>query len=146
MHAAREDLPTFALAVSPSGVPYLRAPQEGDEVLDGPRAAPIAEAFERSAGAGVLRLGAVEVGTPLPAPFAFFRDLGHELVATLCARADLEEVRDRVEIAPPTERLEAMATATPPGAGAEYVTAGALGSLWEAASAELRRELAAWHG
>ena len=36
MHAARGDeLTAFALAVSPSGVPYLRAPQEGDEVLDG---------------------------------------------------------------------------------------------------------------
>jgi non-specific serine/threonine protein kinase len=146
MHAARDELTAFALAVSPSGVPYLRAPQDGDAVLDGPRAAPIAEAFERGAGAGVLHLGAVEVGTPLPAPFAFFRDLGHELMASVCARADLEDVRDRVEVAPPTERLEAMATAAPPGAGAEYVTGGALASLWGSTSAELRRELAAWRG
>ncbi len=146
MHAVRHEPTPFALAVSPSGVPYLRAPQEGDEALDGPHSAPIAEAFERGAGAGIRRLGAVEVGTPLPAPFAFFRDLGHELVASVCARADLEETRDRVDIVRPTERLEAMATAAPPGAGTEYVTAGALGSLWESTSAELRRELAAWRG
>jgi len=146
MHVALDELTAFALAVSPSGVPYLRAPQEGDEVLDGPRAAPIAKAFERGAGAGVLHLGAVEVGTHLPGPFAFFRDLGHELLASLCARADLEEVRDRFEVAPPIDRLEAMATAAPPGAGAEYVTAAALGSLWESASGELRRELAGWKG
>jgi non-specific serine/threonine protein kinase len=146
MPAAREELTAFALAVSPSGIPYLRAPQESDAVLDGPRAAAIAEAFERGAGAGVLHLGAVEVGTPLPAPFAFFRDLGHELMASVCARADLEDLRDRVDIAPPTARLEAMAKATPPGAGAEYVTTVALDSLWESAAAELRRELAAWRG
>jgi hypothetical protein len=35
----------FALAISLSGVPYSRAPREGDAVLDGPRAAPIAEAL-----------------------------------------------------------------------------------------------------
>ena len=146
MQAARDELTAFALAVSPSGVPFLRAPQESDEVIDGSRAAAIAAAFEGGSGAGVLHLGAVEVGTPLPAWVAFFRDLGHELVASVCARADLEDVRDRLDLSPPTERFEAMATAVPPGAGAEYVTPGALGALWESASRELRRELAVWRG
>jgi superfamily II DNA or RNA helicase len=146
MQAAQTEHSAIALAVSPSGVPYVRTPLDGDEALDGPRAIPIAAAFERGTGAGVLYLGAVEVGTSLPTPFAFFRDLGHELLAVVCGRADLESVRGRVDVAPPIERLQAMASALPPLAGAEYVTSDTLGALWTSALSELRRELAAWRG
>jgi len=59
-------------------------------------------------------LGAVEVGTELPPPFGYFRELGHELVARVCAHPDLETLREGVRIEPPLERLEAMAGAAPP--------------------------------
>ena len=144
MQTARSDRPGLALAVSPSGVPYTRAPEDGDDALDAAPVVRIATAFARGAGAGVLHLGAVEVGTPLPAPFAYFRDLGHELVASVCARADLEEIRDRVDVAAPSERLAAMAAAAPPMTGAEYVTSETLGATWVAAVEALRRELSAW--
>ncbi len=146
MDAAALALSPVALAVSPSGTPYLRAPQEGDETLEAARAVAVAAAFERGAGAGVLHLGAVEVGTPLPGWFGFFRDLGHDLVASVCARADLEDARERVEVAPPAGRLEAMAASVPPGAGAEYVTADALRGLWASVASALRAELAVWRG
>jgi hypothetical protein len=38
------------------------------------------------------------VGTAIPAAFASYRDLGHELVARLCASAELEELRERAPL------------------------------------------------
>jgi superfamily II DNA or RNA helicase len=143
---AAPELSAITIAVAPSGAPYVRGPEESEDAIDGARAVAIAAAFARGAGAGILHLGAVEVTTPLPAPFAFFRDLGHELVATACARADLEEVREKVDVPAPAARLEAMAAAVPPLAGAEYVTAETLRAAWEGAARELRREIAAWRG
>ena len=137
---------SLALAVSPTGVPYVRAAEDGDAGVSDERSAAIAAAFEKGAGAGVLHLGAVEVGTALPPPFAFFRDLGHELVALVCARADLEDVRERIEVTPRAERLQAMAAAVPPFTGAEYVNEAELGAVWASALDALRGELARWHG
>jgi non-specific serine/threonine protein kinase len=135
-------------------VPYLlpsapapaRRGEEADAALDDARSASIAAAFEPGAGAGVLHLGAVEVGTALPPPFAFFRDLGHELLAQVCARADLEEVRGRIDVAPRAGRLQAMAAAVPPFAGAEYVNEEALAAVWASVVAALRQELGRWRG
>jgi non-specific serine/threonine protein kinase len=67
-------------------------------------------------------------------------------MASVCARPDLEEERDRLDVPPPTERLEAMARAVPPIAGGEYVTTASLAGLWSAALEELRRELGRWRG
>jgi hypothetical protein len=110
----RTELSALALAVSPSGNPYVRAAEDGDDALDGPRVAPIAAAFDRGAGAGVFHLGAVEVGTALPAPFAYFRSIGHDILTRLCARADLEDARERVDVEPDSERLQAMERASRP--------------------------------
>jgi non-specific serine/threonine protein kinase len=142
----RTELSALALAVSPSGNPYVRAAEDGDDVLDGPRVALIAAAFDRGVGAGVLHLGAVEVGTSLPAPFAYFRAMGHEIMTRLCALAALEDARECVEVESDSERLQAMARAAPPFTGAEYVTETSLGSVWRSAALELRRELSSWRG
>jgi SNF2-related domain/SNF2 Helicase protein/Helicase conserved C-terminal domain len=136
----------LAFAVSPSGRPRV-APAEADEdALDGDRAAAVAAAFERGAGAGVLHLGAVEVGTSLPAAFGFFRTLGHELVARLCARTDLESLRGRVRVDPPADWLAALAAGAPPMRGAEYVTAEALEAVWREAGEAFAAEVSSWKG
>ncbi len=44
-------------------------------------------AFERGAGHGLLELGICEVGTALPAEFAYWRDLAGRYVTTLCTSA-----------------------------------------------------------
>jgi non-specific serine/threonine protein kinase len=106
----------------------------------------ILAAFERGAGAGLLHLGAVEVATTLPAPFRYFRDLGHELMARACAHPELEEVRDRLRLEPPLDLLQSMSLAVPPMTGAEYVTVETLASLWRDAEAVLKQELSSWRG
>ena len=44
-------------------------------------------AFERGAGHGLLELGIREVGTALPAEFAYWRDFAGRYVTTLCTSA-----------------------------------------------------------
>jgi hypothetical protein len=44
-------------------------------------------AFERGAGHGLLELGIREVGTALPADFAYWRDFAGRYVTTLCTSA-----------------------------------------------------------
>jgi hypothetical protein len=139
-------LPSLSLAVSSSGHPRVFASVDADDALAGKRAGEVREAFERGPGAGVLHLGAVEVGSELPPPFAFYRDLGHELVLRVCAHPDLETVRGRVHVEPPPDRLEQMASATPPMMGGEYVSASALAETWREAGEALRHELAAFRG
>jgi len=137
----------LSLAVSPSGRPRVVEAADGEDALRGDRAARVAAAFERGgAGEGVLHLGAVEVGTDLPPAFGYFRELGHELVARVCAHPELESLRGRLRVDPPLDRLEAMAAATPPMKGAEYVTADALAALWREASEALAGALAKWRG
>jgi hypothetical protein len=136
----------LALAVSPSGRPRLVNAAEGDDASTGDRAAAVAAAFQRGPGAGVLHLGAVEVGTPLPAAFAFFRELGHELLVRICARPDLEKLRERVRIEPPADWLASRAVAVPPILGSEYATAEALAATWVETADAFRHEIASWGG
>ncbi|MGH7438368.1 MAG: SNF2 helicase-associated domain-containing protein, partial [Polyangiaceae bacterium] len=146
MNAAHEPAPGFALVVSPSGFPRLVAAGPEDDAVVGARGKAIATAFERGAGNGILHLGAIEVGTTLPTALAYFRELGHELVARICAHPDLETLRERVRIEPPLERLDPMAGAAPPMTGGEYVTADTLAAVWHEAGEALGEELARWRG
>jgi superfamily II DNA or RNA helicase len=136
----------FALVVSPSGLPRLALAESDDDAVTGERGAAIAAAFEPGAGAGVLHLGAVEVGTSLPPAFSYYRELGHELVARACAHPELETLRERVQVEPPLDRLQAMAATAPPMPGAEYVTSEALAATWRDAGQALGHELARWPG
>jgi superfamily II DNA or RNA helicase len=134
----------LTLVVSPSGLPRLAPAGPDGDVVAGERGEAIAAAFERGAGPGVLHLGAVEVETSLPPALAYFRELGHDLVARVCAHPDLETLRDRVRIEPPLAHLERMAGAVPPMTGGEYVDAGTLAAVWRDAGEALAGELATW--
>ncbi len=136
----------LTLAVFPSGLPRLVSAEADDDAVTDERGAAIAAAFERGPGAGVLHLGAVEVGTELPRAFAFYRELGHELVARVCAHPDLETVRHRILVEAPLDHLERLAGAVPPMRGAEYVTAESLAAVWHDARETLSLELVDWRG
>jgi len=99
----------------------------------------IRQAFDHGAGHGLLRLGAAEVAEVLPPVFVYWRELGNRFVTALCTRPELED--RKVELPPPPEDLEALASAAPLMPGAEYLTADVLRNLWaglgEAFTAEL---------
>jgi hypothetical protein len=91
--------------------------------------------FERGAGHGLLQLGAGEVGTALPAAFGFWREFGARYVTALCTSPG-------AVVAPPSaEDFAALAAGAPPMAGAEYLSATVLASLWGQLNAAFGAEL-----
>jgi hypothetical protein len=90
--------------------------------MGGALARRIQQAFAKSAGHGLLRLGAVEVVQILPPVCAHWRAFGGRYVASLCTRPDVEDRRART--APPSEEdLDTLASGAPPMPGGEYLTA-----------------------
>jgi superfamily II DNA or RNA helicase len=103
-------------------------------------------AFERGAGHGLLELGIREVGTALPAEFAYWRDFAGRYVTTLCTSAQTAgvagpAVASRIET-PPAEILNELASAAPPMPGGEYLNADVLAALWDGIDAACHTELA----
>jgi hypothetical protein len=80
VNAAPAAAPRLTLVVSPSGHPRVVVAADERDAVTGAKGSAVAAAFEGGAGTGVLHLGAVEVGTSLPPAFAYFRELGHELI------------------------------------------------------------------
>ena len=105
-------------------------------------------AFERGVGFGLLELGVREVGTALPADFAFWRDFAGRYVTTLCTAAEplhAAHSADSRGVPPPvSDELAALANAAPPMPGGEYLSAAVLTTLWEQIDAACRAERA--HG
>src|SRR5271154_3484881 len=78
-------------------------------------------AFERGAGHGLLELGIREVGTALPAEFAYWRDFAGRYVTTLCTSVQTAGVAGPAAVSaietPPAEMLMELASAAPPMPG-----------------------------
>src|SRR5580658_4863300 len=66
-------------------------------------------AFRRGAGHGLLELGTREVGTALPAEFAYWRDFAARYVTTLCTSVQTAAVAGPAAVStietPPAEML-----------------------------------------
>src|SRR6202051_1645010 len=101
---------------------------------------------ERGAGHGLLELGIREVGTALPAEFAYWRDFAGRYVTTLCTSAQPAGVAGPAAAStiepPPAEVLAEMASAAPPMPGGEYLNADVLAALWAKIDTACRTELA----
>ena len=116
----------------------LFAPAADAPVLAEALQARLMQAFERGTGHALLQLGANEVGTALPPALGYWRDFAARYVTALCAEPELTAVH----IAPPPRQaLDALAGEAPPMAGAEYLTAPLLLTLWAQLDAALRLEL-----
>src|SRR5215470_10397899 len=98
----REAPAPLVAAVAPDGRVYVERRADAP-ALDPAADARIDAAFARGGGAGLLHLGAAEVGTHLPAGLGFFRDLAARLVAAVC------RMPDAAEVPPPTDELASLA-------------------------------------
>src|ERR1700688_4807577 len=87
-------------------------------------------AFERGAGHGLLELGIREIGSALPAEFAYWRDFAGRYVTTLCTSAQPVRSTDPAVLSPietpPSETLVDLASTAPPMPGGEYLSADVL--------------------
>jgi len=131
----------IAPVLSPRGRLHLAASADPPS-LDPLLAAGVAEAFERGAGHGLLRLGADEVASSLPPGLGYWRDFEARYVSALCTHATIEEDRAPTHVAaPPPEELAKLASGVPPMEGAEYVTGEVLAALWAEIDAAFHIEL-----
>src|SRR5580693_5950928 len=135
--------PALAISLSPQGHVHVDA-SAGSDVTSS--LAQIAKHFERGDGHGVFRLGAAEPETPLPGVLGFWRDVGRAFVVRLCATEDLETLRARIDVEVPPDALAALAAASPPMIGGEYLTPAVLAELCVRMAAAVRDELATWDG
>jgi superfamily II DNA or RNA helicase len=133
------------MALGPILTPHgrlLLAPADDAPQLPPDLARKLEESFARGSGHGLLRLGAEEVGTVLPAVFGYWREFGARYVTAVCT---LPDAGDRGELAAvpalSNEDLETLASAAPPMTGAEYLTASVLQTLWDALDRAFRSEL-----
>ncbi len=124
-----------SLRLTPHGHLLLEQAPDAPDV-DERVASRLAAAFQRGSGAGLLQLGAGEVGHPLPPLFAWWRGFAAQYIAAVCLHATSESGA-LPEVQPPTEAdLAAMVLTAPMMPGAEYLTQDMLRALWrETASA-----------
>ena len=115
-------------ALTPDGTLHL-APAFGTDAPSLPEttATALEAAFADGPGAGLLHLGAAEVGRALPQPWAFWRDF-----AVLFLTARLRALDEANAPPTPVEVLPTMVLAAPPMLGGEYLDPGALERLWAA--------------
>jgi non-specific serine/threonine protein kinase len=112
------------------------APSDDVSALPGDLSRRLESAFARGAGHGLLDLGIREVGTALPAEFAYWRDFAGRYVTALCTSdPDASSIET-----PPPPMLAAIADAAPPMPGGEYLNADVLAALWQQIDAACRAE------
>ena len=134
----------LALILTPHGHLLLTFERDAP-VLAEAQHAKLTDAFTRSAGHGLLHLGAAEVGSALPPTFAWWRDFGARYVMALCATAHTATAqsgeRDGIIAPPPSQALDEWIANAPPMTGTEYLTADVLIALWGELGAAFQFEL-----
>ena len=118
----------LTLRLTPSGHLHLDPSPEAPP-LEQAAAVRLRTAFAQGMGAGLLTLGAVEVGRTFPPVFTFWRDFGSRYVAALRTR---HEGAGGALAAPPPrdEELDSLTASRPLMPGAEYLTPDVLRTLW----------------
>jgi superfamily II DNA or RNA helicase len=96
----------------------------------------LSAAFAQGGGSGLMRLGACEVGQPLPPAFVWWRDFATRYIAALCQHstsggAEVGPSAALVQVPPPVEgELATLVLTAPMMPGAEYLTVDILRALW----------------
>jgi superfamily II DNA or RNA helicase len=127
----RDDEGTLVCSLTPSGRidVHVGGTGEGPPLSSSVRRRILA-AFEVGRGAGLLHLGAGEVGTDLHPTLAYWRDFGQAFVARVCAATDPSDPRHVELPEPEPDDLAAFAQAPPPMLGAELIGPPLLAAAW----------------
>jgi superfamily II DNA or RNA helicase len=93
----------------------------------------LAAAFAQGSGAGLVRLGAGEVGHALPPVFVWWRSFATRYVGAVCLNASGREDDVTLPVVPPLDAgdLASLVLTAPMMAGAEYLTEAVLRALWD---------------
>lgn len=99
------------------------------------------QAFARQGAAGLLHLGTVELETPLPSLFSFWRNFARNYLTGLCQAAGIDDTSLNPVPVPPREELERIIDNCPPMQGFEYLNADTMAGLWEALDQYTQNEI-----
>ncbi|MGO8952046.1 MAG: DEAD/DEAH box helicase [Rhodomicrobium sp.] len=132
----------LAPVLTPHGALVLIQAGDG-AVLAGERGERLERAFARGSGHGLLSLGVDDAGAILPPALSWWRDFGARFTAALCAAPNREKggAAIRTPVLDSAE-LARLADSPPIMAGAEYLSANVLASLWRSMGQALDAELA----
>jgi hypothetical protein len=125
-------MPRLGLRLTPHGRLIAEVQDDAPEI-DAAAHARIAEAFAEGSGAGLVRLGAGEVGQALPPVFVWWRAFATRYVGGVCLNASGREDDLTLPPAPPPDagELASLVLTAPLMEGAEYLTDGVLLTLWD---------------
>ncbi len=131
----------LAPVLTPHGALWLDRADDGFS-LDPELVNRLENSFARSAGHGLLRLGAGETGSSLPPSLAWWRDFAMCFIADLCALGALAQDKERRALdTPAISQLESLIDQAPPMQGAEYLCPRVLSKLWKDMATALEVEL-----
>jgi non-specific serine/threonine protein kinase len=126
-----------SLALTPQG--HLRLVSDAESPPLPPELVErLAAAFDRSAGHGLLHVGAREVGSALPPILAYWREFAARYVTALCATPEDAQIA-----VPPLDvaTIKSLVFDAPPMRGAEYLSSDVLTNLWAQIDAAAREAL-----
>ena len=129
------------LVLNPAGHLIFHTAGDDNRPFPGDAAKRIGEAFAQQGAAGLLQLGTVELETPLPPLFSYWRDFSRNYLTALCQAAVLDDAVLQALPLPPREELERIADACPPMQGFEYLNSDTLAKLWEALDRHTHSEI-----
>jgi superfamily II DNA or RNA helicase len=125
-------MPGFGLRLTPHG--HLVVQQQDDAPdLDAQVLMRLTEAFAQGSGYGLIRLGAGEVGRPLPPVFVWWRAFATRYVGAVCLNASGREEDATLPVVsvPDAGDLASLVLTAPMMEGAEYLTEAVLLALWD---------------
>jgi superfamily II DNA or RNA helicase len=125
-------MPRLGLRLTPHGR-LVAEDQDDAPEIDATAHIRLAEAFAEGSGAGLMRLGAGEVGQALPPVFVWWRAFAARYVGAVCLNASGRDDDMALPPVPPPDAgdLASLVLAAPLMAGAEYLTDGVLLALWD---------------
>jgi non-specific serine/threonine protein kinase len=137
-------MPRFGLRLTPNG--RLVAEQQDDAPeIDTAVLSRLTEAFARGSGDGLVRLGAGEVGQPLPPVFVWWRAFATRYVGAVCLNASGREEDATLPVVPALDagELASLVLTAPMMEGAEYLSEAVLLALWDEMALAFAAALAA---
>jgi superfamily II DNA or RNA helicase len=125
-------MPRLGLRLTPHGR-LVAEDQDDAQEVDAAAHIRLADAFAAGSGAGLVRLGAGEVGQALPPVFVWWRAFATRYVGAVCLNASGREDDVTLPPVPPPDAgdLASLVFAAPLMEGAEYLTDAVLLALWD---------------
>ncbi len=138
----------LSLSLSPTGHLYLYSDPENEETVLLHVAEKIKDSFAIGSATGLLRLGVVDFGVPLPPSFTYWQTFSKLFVTEVSKLSGLETFssEDILRLSPLLVELESHLERAPFMRGGEYLNSEVMTTLWHVLSQVLLEEISHFEG